>query len=97
MALQLQASSEVVASLNLLDGSHSYVAAYTEQYKTKNKNDMAKAETEAMCAFLNQLMSIDYLKVSIQFIVLRKVTLKSLIVSVNWINLVDLKLRRGNI
>ena len=46
-----------------MDGSHSYVAAHTIQYKTKIKGDMARAETEAMCAFLNQFMPIDYNKV----------------------------------
>merc|ERR1712098_328258 len=63
MALQLEAESEL-GSLELLDGSHSYVAAHTAQYKTKNKEDMARAETDAMCAFLNQLIPIDYNKLS---------------------------------
>ena len=53
-----------LGSLNLLDGSHSYVAAHTIHYKNKIKGDMARAETEAMCAFLNQFMPIDYNKVS---------------------------------
>ena len=47
-----------------MDGSHSYVAAHTIHYKNKIKGDMARAETEAMCAFLNQFMPIDYNKVS---------------------------------
>ena len=55
---------ESLGSLNLLDGSHSYVAAHTIHYKNKIKGDMARAETEAMCAFLNQFMPIDYNKVS---------------------------------
>jgi len=63
MSLQLEATSpSSLGSLNLLDGSHSYVAAHTAQYRTKSKNDIARAETDAMCAFLNQLMPIDYTK-----------------------------------
>jgi len=63
MALQLEAES-TLGSLTLLDGSHSYVAAHTAQYKSKNKEDMGRAETDAMCAFLNQLIPIDYNKLS---------------------------------
>jgi len=65
MSLQLEAGSlSSLGSLTLLDGSHSYVAAHTAQYRTKSKNDIAKAETDAMCAFLNQLIPIDYTKMT---------------------------------
>merc|ERR1712032_971781 len=63
MSLQLE-DKDSLGSLNLLDGSHSYVAAHTIHYKNKIKGDMARAETEAMCAFLNQFMPIDYNKLS---------------------------------
>ena len=63
IGLQLE-EKHSLGSLNLLDGSHSYVAAHTIHYKNKIKGDMARAETEAMCAFLNQFMPIDYNKVS---------------------------------
>jgi len=61
MALQLKAA-DALDSLTLLDGSHSYVAAHTEMYK--KKGDAAQAETDAMCSFLNQLLPIDYSKLS---------------------------------
>ena len=58
-------AAESLGSLSLLDGSHSFVAAHTASYKSKNKGDDGLAETEAMVAFLNQFMTIDYNKVGI--------------------------------
>jgi fatty acid synthase len=63
LALQLEAAQSL-GSLSLLDGSHSFVAAHTASYISKNKGDAGLAETEAMVAFLNQFMTIDYNKLS---------------------------------
>ena len=49
MALQLQCPNEDV-KLCLLDGSHAYVAAHTEQRRGTERED----ESEAMCAFVLQ-------------------------------------------
>ena len=57
-------AERALGSLALLDGSHSYVAARTVQYKNKINGDQGRAETEAMCAFLNQFIPIDYNKLS---------------------------------
>jgi len=65
MSLQLEAENcSSLGSLSLLDGSHAFVSAHTAQYKAKVANDYAKAETDAMCAFLNQLIPIDYIKMT---------------------------------
>uniref|UniRef100_UPI00398F77C5 fatty acid synthase n=1 Tax=Pristiophorus japonicus TaxID=55135 RepID=UPI00398F77C5 len=63
MCTQLQAQASVprpVDCLILLDGSHSYVAAYTQSYKAKltTGND-AEAETKAMCAFVGQFTNAE--------------------------------------
>ena len=56
MALQLQAEN-VEVELVLLDGSHAYVAAHTEQRRGTASED----ETEAMCAFVLQFCpGLDY-------------------------------------
>lgn len=63
---QLQAAASMprpVDCLILLDGSHSYVAAYTQSYKAKltTGND-AEAETKAMCAFVGQFTNAEHNK-----------------------------------
>ncbi|XP_067914268.1 fatty acid synthase [Heterodontus francisci] len=63
---QLQAQANMprpVDCLILLDGSHSYVAAYTQSYKAKltTGND-AEAETKAMCAFVGQFTNTEHNK-----------------------------------
>ncbi|XP_067860263.1 fatty acid synthase [Heptranchias perlo] len=63
---QLQAQANIprpVECLILLDGSHSYVAAYTQSYKAKltTGND-AEAETKAMCAFVGQFTNAEHNK-----------------------------------
>lgn len=64
MALQLEMTEPAsIGSLDLLDGSHSFVGAHTEQYKQKNQT-LGQSETDAMCAFLNLLMPIDYSKMT---------------------------------
>lgn len=63
LALQLEAASSL-GSLSMLDGSHSYVAAYTGSYREKIQGDESRAETEAMCAFLSQFMPISYTQLS---------------------------------
>ena len=62
MAVQLKADLD---SITLLDGSHSYVAAHTAQYRQKlTPGNDAEAESEAVCAFVLQFMpSTDYTKV----------------------------------
>ena len=66
MALQLERAGQHLESLVLLDGSHSYVAAHTQLYKEKlTTGDEAQAESEALCAFMVQFMTINYKRVRI--------------------------------
>ncbi|XP_077979410.1 fatty acid synthase-like [Glandiceps talaboti] len=64
MAVQLEQQgihNDVVNQLILLDGSHSYVAVHTQQYKAKMiAGDDNEKETEAMCAFVQQFTNINY-------------------------------------
>nr|XP_029497666.1 fatty acid synthase-like [Oncorhynchus nerka] len=63
MCSQLQAQGRTVEYLFLFDGSHSYVAAYTQSYKSKlTPGNESEAETEAMCAFIQQFTGIEYSK-----------------------------------
>ncbi|XP_030061052.1 fatty acid synthase [Microcaecilia unicolor] len=66
MCFQLQAqknASQSPDSLFLFDGSHSYVAAYTQSYRAKlTPGSDAEAETEALCAFVQQFTSTEYNK-----------------------------------
>uniref|UniRef100_A0A8C7CZE9 Fatty acid synthase n=1 Tax=Oncorhynchus kisutch TaxID=8019 RepID=A0A8C7CZE9_ONCKI len=63
MCSQLQAQGRAVEYLFLFDGSHSYVAAYTQSYKSKlTPGNESEAETEAMCAFIQQFTGIEYSK-----------------------------------
>ncbi|XP_038846838.1 fatty acid synthase-like [Salvelinus namaycush] len=63
MCSQLQAQGRTVEYLFLFDGSHSYVAAYTQSYKSKlTPGKESEAETEAMCAFIQQFTGIEYSK-----------------------------------
>ena len=56
MALQLQGAGKAV-KLSLLDGSHAYVAAHTEERRGTEAED----ETEALCAFILQFCpTMDY-------------------------------------
>ena len=68
MALQLQKyyadDSKIVESLILLDGSHKYVVAHTNTHKTKLTN-RSEEESEAMCAFIQLFMAIDYNQVQL--------------------------------
>ncbi|KAG7246021.1 hypothetical protein CRUP_002188, partial [Coryphaenoides rupestris] len=63
MCSQLQAQCLDVDFLFLLDGSHSYVAAYTQSYRAKlTPGKESEAETEALCAFIQQFTGIEYNK-----------------------------------
>ncbi|KAJ7984800.1 hypothetical protein DPEC_G00358530 [Dallia pectoralis] len=63
MCSQLQAQGRSVEYLFLFDGSHSYVAAYTQSYKSKlTPGKESEAETEALCAFIQQFTGIEYNK-----------------------------------
>ncbi|XP_073462807.1 fatty acid synthase [Aquarana catesbeiana] len=66
MCSQLQTqrdSSQAPDSLFLFDGSHSYVAAYTQSYRAKlTPGSDAEAETEALCAFIQQFIGTEYNK-----------------------------------
>ncbi|XP_034563602.1 fatty acid synthase [Notolabrus celidotus] len=63
MCCQLQIQNQPVEHLFLFDGSHSYVAAYTQSYRTKlTPGKESEAETEAMCAFIQQFTGIEYNK-----------------------------------
>nr|XP_033816212.1 fatty acid synthase [Geotrypetes seraphini] len=66
MCFQLQnqkKASQSPDSLFLFDGSHSYVAAYTQSYRAKlTPGSDAEAETEALCAFAQQFTSTEYNK-----------------------------------
>ncbi|XP_044275877.1 fatty acid synthase [Varanus komodoensis] len=63
---QLQAQqnpSHLPNSLFLFDGSHSYVAAHTQSYRAKlTPGNEAEAETEALCAFVQQFTGVEYSK-----------------------------------
>ncbi|KAL8163353.1 UNVERIFIED_CONTAM: hypothetical protein K2H54_018774 [Gekko kuhli] len=63
---QLQAQQNPSHSLNslfLFDGSHSYVAAHTQSYRAKlTPGNEAEAETEALCAFVQQFTGMEYNK-----------------------------------
>eukprot|EP00062_Callorhinchus_milii_P004539 gi/632943010/ref/XP_007886730.1/ PREDICTED: fatty acid synthase [Callorhinchus milii] len=64
---QLQAQAKIprpVDCLFLFDGSHSYVAAYTQSYRAKlTPGNEGEAETEAMCAFVQQFTNTEYNKI----------------------------------
>uniref|UniRef100_A0A8B9P5E4 Fatty acid synthase n=1 Tax=Apteryx owenii TaxID=8824 RepID=A0A8B9P5E4_APTOW len=66
MCSQLQAqqnASQALNSLFLFDGSHSFVAAYTQSYRAKlTQGNEAALETEALCAFVQQFTGIEYNK-----------------------------------
>ncbi|NWV97535.1 FAS synthase, partial [Machaerirhynchus nigripectus] len=66
MCSQLQAqqnASHAFNSLFLLDGSHSFVAAYTQSYRAKlTQGNEAALETEALCAFVQQFTDTEYNK-----------------------------------
>ncbi|XP_066519867.1 fatty acid synthase [Hoplias malabaricus] len=63
MCSQLQEAQCPVEYLFLFDGSHSYVAAYTQSYRAKlTPGNESEAETEALCAFIQQFTGIEYNK-----------------------------------
>ncbi|XP_061667276.1 fatty acid synthase isoform X1 [Syngnathoides biaculeatus] len=63
MCTQLQNQKRPVENLFLFDGSHSYVAAYTQSYRAKLTPDKeSEAETEALCAFIQQFTDAEYSK-----------------------------------
>uniref|UniRef100_A0A8B9BZ50 Fatty acid synthase n=1 Tax=Anser brachyrhynchus TaxID=132585 RepID=A0A8B9BZ50_9AVES len=66
MCSQLQGqqnASHALNSLFLFDGSHSFVAAYTQSYRAKlAQGNEAALETEALCAFVQQFTGIEYNK-----------------------------------
>ncbi|XP_077358210.1 fatty acid synthase isoform X2 [Festucalex cinctus] len=63
MCTQLQKQKRPVENLFLFDGSHSYVAAYTQSYRAKLTPDKeSEAETEALCAFIQQFTDAEYSK-----------------------------------
>ncbi|KAL6475465.1 hypothetical protein MHYP_G00165050 [Metynnis hypsauchen] len=63
MCSQLQEALCPVEYLFLFDGSHSYVAAYTQSYRAKlTPGNESEAETEALCAFVQQFTGIEYNK-----------------------------------
>ncbi len=65
MAVQLQTAGEKLDTLLLLDGSHAYVAAHTQQHRLKlTPGKHGEAESEALCAFVNQFKSMDYMEVN---------------------------------
>uniref|UniRef100_A0A665X8P4 Fatty acid synthase n=1 Tax=Echeneis naucrates TaxID=173247 RepID=A0A665X8P4_ECHNA len=64
MCSQLQTQKQSVESLFLLDGSHCYVATYTQSYRAKlSPGKEAEAETEALCAFIQQFIEMKYSKI----------------------------------
>lgn len=63
MCSQLQKQGSTVECLFLLDGSHSFVAAYTQSYRNKlTPGKDSEAETEALCAFIQQFTGKEYNK-----------------------------------
>jgi fatty acid synthase len=66
MALLLeQEDSKLVKNLIFLDGSHKYVSVQTAKYKdTKHITELgAENEADAMCTFLMQFLSFEYIRV----------------------------------
>uniref|UniRef100_A0A8B9FZJ9 Fatty acid synthase n=1 Tax=Amazona collaria TaxID=241587 RepID=A0A8B9FZJ9_9PSIT len=58
-----QNASHALNSLFLFDGSHSFVAAYTQSYRAKlAQGNEAALETEALRAFVQQFTGIEYNK-----------------------------------
>ncbi|XP_067671035.1 fatty acid synthase-like [Haliotis asinina] len=69
MALQLQqyntGRSDIVKALVLLDGSHMYVTAHLASHRAKlTPGHKGQEQTEVMCTFVQQFMSIDYPRLS---------------------------------
>lgn len=62
MGLQLEAANEKV-TLVLLDGSHSYVASHTGNYKARKNPDLSAADADALTYFIMLFSDVDYLKV----------------------------------
>ncbi|XP_069728923.1 fatty acid synthase [Phaenicophaeus curvirostris] len=66
MCSQLQVQQNASHALNnlfLFDGSHSFVAAYTQSYRaTLNDGDLAAVETEALSVFVQQFTGMEYNK-----------------------------------
>ncbi|KAG5854294.1 hypothetical protein ANANG_G00036280 [Anguilla anguilla] len=61
MCSQLQAAQKAVEYLFLFDGSHSYVAAYTQSHRAKlTPGNESEAETRALCAFIQQFTGTEY-------------------------------------
>ncbi|NEU32875.1 hypothetical protein GN156_19445, partial [bacterium LRH843] len=60
MGLQLEKAGEQV-SLVLLDGSHSYVASHTGNYKSRHV-DPSQAEADALTYFIMLFKDVDYQK-----------------------------------
>jgi len=66
MALQLEKESkDMIKNLVFLDGSHRYVSVQTAKYRDNNSVTVLGAENEAdaMCTFLMQFVSFEYIKV----------------------------------
>jgi fatty acid synthase len=76
MSIQLKAMKSDIENLIFLDGSHSFVKAYTSQHQLKMvPGDDTERESEAMCAFVMQFTKINYADVSWVFLTI-KITLK---------------------
>jgi len=52
-----------VKNLIFLDGSHKYVSVQTSEYKSNHTGTATENETDALCTFLMQFLSFEYLKV----------------------------------
>jgi len=64
MAIQLEKETKnAVKNLIFLDGSHKYVSAQTSEYKANHTGTTSENETDALCTFLMQFLSFEYLKV----------------------------------
>ncbi|XP_066991506.2 fatty acid synthase [Anabrus simplex] len=61
MALQLEQSGNSV-ELFLLDGSHSYVAAHTGNYRARHSTDKRGEEADALAYFMQLFRDVDYQK-----------------------------------
>ncbi|XP_016070948.1 PREDICTED: fatty acid synthase [Miniopterus natalensis] len=64
MCSQLQAQQSPAPTLFLFDGSHSFVLAYTQSYRSKlTPGCEGEAETEAMCFFVQQFTDAEHSRV----------------------------------
>jgi len=75
LAIQLEKEGkDAVKNLILLDGSQKYVSAQTSTYKSKHSGNTSESETDALCTFLMQFLTFEYLKLREEMLKLPSLT-----------------------